>query len=88
MKETQQVFPLADGAVLSYEEKTNKPDPYIFEVLLERYELNAEELLYLDDNVENIRQAEKMGIQGILFTDEGCIAKAQKLLKEECHVKD
>jgi len=29
-----------------------------------------------------------MGIQGILFTDEGCIAKAQKLLKEECHVKD
>ena len=73
---------------MSYEEKTNKPDPYIFEVLLERYELNAEELLYLDDNVENIRQAEKMGIQGILFTDEGCIAKAQKLLKEECHVKD
>lgn len=88
LKETQQFFPLADGAVLSYEEKTNKPDPYIFEVLLERYELNAEELLYLDGNVENIRQAEKMGIQGILFTDEGCIAKAQKLLKEECHVKD
>ena len=88
LKETQQFFPLADGAVLSYEEKTNKPDPYIFEVLLERYELNAEELLYLDDNVENTRQAEKMGIQGILFIDEGCIAKAQKLLKEECHVKD
>ena len=39
LKETQQFFPLADGAVLSYEEKTNKPDPYIFEVLLERYEL-------------------------------------------------
>ena len=32
LKETQQFFPLADGAVLSYEEKTNKPDPHIFEV--------------------------------------------------------
>lgn len=88
LKKTQRFFSLADGAVLSYEEKINKPDPHIYEVLLQRYELNAGELLYLDDNVENTRQAEKMGIQGILFTDEGCIAKAQKLLKEECHVKD
>lgn len=88
LKKTQRFFSLADGAVLSYEEKINKPDPHIYEVLLQRYELNAGELLYLDDNVENVRQAEKMGIQGILFTDEGCIAKAQKLLKEECHVKD
>ena len=88
LKKTQRFFSLADGAVLSYEEKINKPDPHIYEVLLQRYELNAGELLYLDDNVENTRQAEKMGIQGILFTDEGCIAKAQKLLKEECHAKN
>ena len=57
LKKTQRFFPLADGAVLSYEEKTNKPDPHIFEVLLQRYKLNAGELLYLDDNAENIRQA-------------------------------
>lgn len=85
---TQRFFPLADGAVLSYEEKTNKPDPHIFEVLLQRYKLNAGELLYLDDNAENIRQAERLGIHGIVFHDVSCIKEAKGLLKEECHVKD
>lgn len=88
LKETQQFFQLADGAVLSYEEKINKPDPHIFEVLLQRYELKAEEILYLDDRAENIRQAEQMGIHGIVFTKETCIAEAEKMLKEDCHVKD
>ena len=73
LKKTQRFFSLADGAVLSYEEKINKPDPHIYEVLLQRYELNAGELLYLDDNVENVRQAELLGIHGIVFRDVSCI---------------
>ena len=88
LKKTQRFFSLADGAVLSYEEKINKPDPHIYEVLLQRYELNAGELLYLDDNVENVRQAELLGIHGIVFRDGSCIIEAKRLLKEECHAKN
>lgn len=88
LKKTQRFFSLADGAVLSYEEKINKPDPHIYEVLLQRYELNAGELLYLDDNVENVRQAELLGIHGIVFRDVSCIKEAKRLLKEECHAKN
>ena len=79
LKKTQRFFSLADGAVLSYEEKINKPDPHIYEVLLQRYELNAGELLYLDDNVENVRQAELLGIHGIVFRDVSCIKDAKRL---------
>lgn len=88
LKETQEFFPLADGAVLSYEEKTNKPDPHIFEVLLQRYHLQSGEILYLDDNKHNIEQAARMGIHGILFTGEECLAEARALLKEGSYVKE
>ena len=79
---------MADGAVLSYEEKTNKPDPHIFEVLLQRYHLQSGEILYLDDNKHNIEQAARMGIHGILFTGEECLAEARALLKEGSYVKE
>lgn len=53
-----------DGMVVSSREKVMKPDERIYCILLDRYQLNAEDTLFIDDRLENIQAAEKLGIQG------------------------
>ena len=60
---------LMDGGILSYKDKVTKPDRKIYELLLERYGLKAEECVFLDDTKKNIDGARAVGIQGILFQD-------------------
>ena len=67
-RERFDVFSLFDGIVLSGEEKINKPDLEIYCRLLNRYGLKAEDCLFIDDNLNNIRAAEKLGFQTIHFT--------------------
>ncbi len=56
-----------DGGILSYRDKVIKPDPAIYQLLLQRYDLKAEECIFIDDTLENITAANKEGIHGILF---------------------
>jgi len=53
------------GVVVSGEEKLIKPDPQFFQVLLDRYELIAEESVFIDDNMANIQAADKLGFHTI-----------------------
>lgn len=73
-----QTFPIArklfpflgefDGIVVSGEEKLIKPDPRLYRVLLDRYNLKAEESIFLDDNPANVAAAGKLGFTTIHFT--------------------
>ena len=63
------VFGLLDGYVVSGVERTMKPGPQIYRILLERYGLKAEECIFIDDTPANVAGAEALGIQGILFKD-------------------
>lgn len=56
-----------DGGVFSYEVKLIKPDSAIYECLLERYGLKAEECVFMDDVEKNIIAACEVGIHGIVF---------------------
>jgi 2-haloacid dehalogenase len=56
-----------EGIVVSGDEKRIKPDPKIFELILERYNLKTEETLFIDDNIHNINQANLMGFNTIHF---------------------
>lgn len=56
-----------DGALFSYEVKQVKPEPEIYQALLKRFDLNAEECIFLDDCQENIDGARAQGIEGIRF---------------------
>jgi 2-haloacid dehalogenase len=56
-----------DGVVVSGTEKMRKPDPAFFQLLLDRYQLKAEEVLFIDDNFRNIQSALKMGVDSIHF---------------------
>ncbi len=58
---------LFDGRVVSGEEKMRKPDPRFYQILLDRYHLQTNEVLFIDDNVRNVAAAEKMGIKSIRF---------------------
>lgn len=53
--------------VVSGEEKIAKPDPRIFQILLERVQHPASECLLIDDSPKNIAVAQSLGFQTILF---------------------
>lgn len=61
-------FALIDGGVYSYQEHICKPDRGIYEVLLARYALRADETVFLDDAKANVEAANRLGIHGILFS--------------------
>jgi len=60
-------FKLFDGIVVSGEEKLIKPDLKIYRILLDRYNLIAENTLFIDNSPANIEAARQLGFQTILF---------------------
>ncbi|MBT3204031.1 MAG: HAD family phosphatase [Gammaproteobacteria bacterium] len=54
-------FQQFEGIVVSGEEKMIKPDKEIFYVLLDRYKLDANQTVFIDDNINNIRSAKEIG---------------------------
>jgi 2-haloacid dehalogenase len=59
---------LFDGVVISGEEGVIKPEPEIYHILLDRYELVTENCFFIDDNLENVKTAENLGMKGHHFT--------------------
>lgn len=74
------VFDNIDGGVFSYEYKKIKPDPEIFNILLEKYNLKASECLFLDDRKENVESASNLGFETIEVKDS---SKVIGLIKEK-----
>lgn len=58
---------LMDGGVFSYDVGCRKPDPEIYEVLLKKYNINPKESIFFDDKEKNIKTANKLGINGVVF---------------------
>ena len=60
-------FDWFEDIVVSGEEKLIKPDPRIFQVLLQRSRRTAAECLFIDDSSTNIAAAKELGFDTILF---------------------
>lgn len=58
-----------DGILVSGTEMMIKPDPEIFELLMRRYQIKAEETLFIDDNINNINTAKKLGFHVVHFNN-------------------
>ena len=56
-----------DGEIFSYAVNELKPDPVIFQLLLEKYFLNAEECVMIDDRPENCEGARSVGMKAVEF---------------------
>ncbi len=52
-----------DGGVVSCQVHRAKPDPEIYQILLEKYDLKPEECVFFDDRGENVEGARAVGMQ-------------------------
>jgi 2-haloacid dehalogenase len=79
---------LFDEIVLSGEVQIIKPDPRIYEVLLERIKRAAPDCLFIDDSEVNVAVAEELGFQTIRFTSPEQLGReliARGLLSQEAN---
>ena len=58
-----------DTLVLSHEIHLIKPNPKIFEYAIKKAGCKPSQILYIDDGLNNIRSAKKLGIIGIKYTN-------------------
>jgi 2-haloacid dehalogenase len=56
-----------DGLVISGDVGATKPDPRIYRELLERYGLQPQTTVLIDDRVDNVAAATRLGMRGIVF---------------------
>lgn len=61
------IFRYFDGYVFSSQEKIVKPDPAIYQCLLNRFHLKAEECVFIDDLPRNVEGAKSMGMNAHKF---------------------
>lgn len=76
---------VVDGAVISYQVKKVKPEPEIYEALLNKYSLNPDECVFFDDREENIKAALNFGIHGIVFKNKEQAEQALRELETQIH---
>ena len=69
------------GTVISGEIQLMKPEREIFELLLQRYGLEASETLFVDDHAPNIEAARALGLHAVWFKDaRQCEIELEELL--------
>jgi len=73
-----------EGILVSGEEKTRKPFNDFYLKLLEKYSINKETAIFIDDNLRNVEAAQKLGIKSIPFTDADSLRKS--LIQSGIHI--
>lgn len=63
------LFKLFDGIVTSGETGFLKPDMKIYEKIISKFNIEPQKAIFIDDQEENIKGAQKLGIRGILCTN-------------------
>lgn len=56
-----------EGGVLSFQARLTKPNPEMYKLFLEKFNLNAEECVFVDDTAENVEVAKTLGFKGIVY---------------------
>jgi putative hydrolase of the HAD superfamily len=80
LKSRHQFWTLFEGAVISAEIGMLKPDPAIFRHATEKFNLLAEETVFLDDVKANVDGASSIGMKARLFTTPSrCVEDLQAL---------
>ncbi len=79
-----EIYAQFDGEVVSCEERVIKPEPRIYEILLDRFGLDPAETLFIDDRRSNLEAAAAFGIATFHFRDpaSSCAQLREMLLQE------
>lgn len=67
-KAYKEIFSLFDGIVASCNVHLVKPQPEIYQYLIDQHGLEAQKCVFIDDQQENLVAAQKLGIAGIQYT--------------------
>jgi putative hydrolase of the HAD superfamily len=78
-----EVLALCDPVIISGEVGLRKPDPRIYQLLLERLDLPAERTAFVDDVKPNVVAAAELGIHAIQHTDAAATRAALRPLVPE-----
>lgn len=76
------LFNQVDGYIVSYQEHVSKPDFKIYECLMERYNLQKEECVFLDDTLINVEASNAFGMKAIHFVSEKQVENVLEQLLE------
>ena len=71
---------LFEEIFLSGEHKIAKPDERFYRAALQRIDLPAENLVFVDDNPRNVRASETLGLRALLFIGAGQLRDDLKAL--------
>ncbi len=66
-KKHPDIIDMFDGVVISSHVKAIKPDPIIFDHLINTHNVNPKDCIMIDDREENISAAKKLGMQVIIY---------------------
>ena len=69
IKDSFEIIQLADEGVFSCFENISKPNVEIYQKLIEKYNLDIEKSILIDDTKRNIISANDIGLNGILFNN-------------------
>ena len=69
LEQQYKIWEMFDGIVISSRIQKVKPEIQIYEHLLNLYQLNPSETIFIDDMQENLEAASSVGIQTIRFVD-------------------
>lgn len=58
---------LFEGGIYSYQEHIVKPNPEIYKLILNKFNLNKEETIFFDDREKNVSAANKTGLKAVVF---------------------
>jgi 2-haloacid dehalogenase len=60
-----------EDILVSGREKLIKPDPAIFRLLIERFDIEASRAVFIDDSIRNVEGARGVGLRALHFTNPG-----------------
>jgi len=78
--EHMKFFDEVDGMVISHEVGFIKPEPEIYEILINRFNLEPGESIFIDDRADNIDVAKTMGMSGIVFDELDNVKKMLEII--------
>jgi len=71
-----------DGLLISGEDKLVKPDPKIYLLAMDRFNLDPQNTVFIDDKLVNINAAKKLGFKTIHLTNPNIIeSEINKFIK-------
>lgn len=63
-----------EGILVSGDEGMRKPFPEIYDLMVSKYNINANEAIFIDDSLKNVEGCKLAGIKGIHFKDSKTLA--------------